>query len=46
MPPPQVLQIFLPIIKVSPVANILTSKLAPNLGQILTAIQNTVAGIS
>ncbi len=41
----QVLQIFLPIIKVSPVANIVTSKLAPNVGQLLTAVQNVLAGI-
>ena len=41
----QVLQIFLPIIKVSPVANLVTSKLAPNAGQLLTAMQNVLAGI-
>jgi hypothetical protein len=42
----QVLQIFMPIISTSPIANLLTSKFGSIFGQGLVGLQNLVAGMA
>ncbi len=42
----QVLQIFMPIISTSPLANLLTSKFGSIFGQGLVGLQNLIAGMA